>query len=427
MDPRLFIRPPFRRCPNCEEEELGVARVGGSFVTRRCRRCLRAVRERLPEVDKNIVYLDQMAVSNIVKTLDPAGGKDETARDGYWRELFELLDRLVKLQAVVCPSSVIHEKESLPVGGFRLYQRLYEHLASGVEFPHHFEVYQRQLHHALKAWLSGETPDWDRLNRDEVLEGNLDRWIPRLRVTASRSVSEEEVDRYRRARDRRWEALNRFMDEARRAEEKTFDDWYTTERTGFVRACVEAYASYLQDAESYLRGETPISEAVWNPDVWAGMVPSLCLYVDRRRDLSRERALRTVLEFLGSEAALSAPYNEIHSSLLAGLARKAASGQKDVGRGTANDLTVVAMTVPYADAVFVDDEFAGLLAEEPIGSNPNCRANVYSNNTRDDFITYLRETLDQIPSEREETVREVYGEAGLRPFVEIIERERERR
>jgi hypothetical protein len=62
------------------------------------------------------------------------------------------------------------------------------------------------------------------------------------------------------------------------------------------------------------------------------------------------------------------PYLRISTLLWAALARKAAVGgqRRAPTHGMMNDVKTVATVLPYCDAVFVDNELAGLLGEEPL-------------------------------------------------------------
>jgi hypothetical protein len=76
FDPRVFILPPFKQCPRCGCEEcFGVLIIGGRQYTRRCRECWYDERFELPQISKTVVYLDQMAISNMTKILHPEVGQ----------------------------------------------------------------------------------------------------------------------------------------------------------------------------------------------------------------------------------------------------------------------------------------------------------------------------------------------------------------
>jgi len=80
---------------------------------------------------KKVVYLDQFVISEIVNAIDPHA-KAHARVDPFWRQVFEALERVSKLQLVVCPWSPIHRDESLLSGRCERLQQMYEHLANGV-------------------------------------------------------------------------------------------------------------------------------------------------------------------------------------------------------------------------------------------------------------------------------------------------------
>jgi hypothetical protein len=91
--PRDFIMGPYLRCPNCSAEQYGVIDVGRNKCTRRCRDCLYSGTVDLPELKKKIVYIDQFAISNLMKLLSPeVKGHERAASEPFWNELFEMLE-----------------------------------------------------------------------------------------------------------------------------------------------------------------------------------------------------------------------------------------------------------------------------------------------------------------------------------------------
>src|SRR5688572_4033709 len=126
FDPTSLIRPPFVRCPKCAEETFGVLMIQGRSYFRRCRACSFSQMFRLPSVEKRVIYLDQFALSNIMKALNPDTEAHKKGMDSFWLTLFKKLDRLCKLQLVVCPNSSVHEKESRVSNHFEAIKRINE-------------------------------------------------------------------------------------------------------------------------------------------------------------------------------------------------------------------------------------------------------------------------------------------------------------
>src|SRR5262245_6670065 len=61
---------------------------------------------------KKVIYLDQFAISEMVKAVDTRSNAHKRV-DPIWRQVLKALERVCKLQLVVCPWSSIHRDESL--------------------------------------------------------------------------------------------------------------------------------------------------------------------------------------------------------------------------------------------------------------------------------------------------------------------------
>lgn len=230
----MFISPPFRDCPACGEEDFGVLMISGKRITRRCRSCWHDESATLPSLERKVVYLDQMVPSNIAKALDPVWRETRDNHDPYWVELFDTLDRLRSLQVLVCPASRIHEKESSVTPYAEILRRLYEHLASGIEFEFPLMIYKAQLLEALDAELTGRQPDYSRITRAQVLRGDLNAWEDRLRVAVHFPTRDEEIEARREARDRSHEAFKEIWKRWQGETDRDYDDWYEEERRGMA-------------------------------------------------------------------------------------------------------------------------------------------------------------------------------------------------
>jgi len=136
FDPRDFISPPFKTCPKCGHETLGVLTISKGSYSRRCRDCLHMVRRiPLPPVRKKIIYLDQYVVSNLMKLDNPTLQRtDKLAANPFWQELRDLLTELRDLQLIVCPDSTSHVSESRISPFNAELKRTYEHLSGGITF-----------------------------------------------------------------------------------------------------------------------------------------------------------------------------------------------------------------------------------------------------------------------------------------------------
>jgi hypothetical protein len=134
IDPRAFILPPYRQCPACGRDgEYGVLMIGGNSYRRRCRECWQSESYALPAVRKAVIYLDQMAISEMTKALHPAAGAGRRI-DPFWMSLFEKLDVLCGMQLAICPDSAAHRAESAVWTHPEALRRMYQHFSHGTTF-----------------------------------------------------------------------------------------------------------------------------------------------------------------------------------------------------------------------------------------------------------------------------------------------------
>jgi hypothetical protein len=88
IDPRDFIMKPYLRCPKCGAQEYGVLGVGDTRCQCRCRVCRHTGTVYLPDIKKKIIYIDQLALSNIMKYLSPeTKGHERPAGERFWKQL----------------------------------------------------------------------------------------------------------------------------------------------------------------------------------------------------------------------------------------------------------------------------------------------------------------------------------------------------
>ena len=106
IDPKIFINKPYTECPNCHGQHFGVLHIYSNSYTKRCVDCRYDEKFSLPGLERKVIYLDQFVISEMMKSINSELGKKEKV-DPFYFELFKKLDRLNKLQLIVCPDSPI--------------------------------------------------------------------------------------------------------------------------------------------------------------------------------------------------------------------------------------------------------------------------------------------------------------------------------
>lgn len=103
IDPKMFISPPYKQCPKCRQPDtFGTLMVNDDSFSRRCFNCQHTDSIPLPELNKQVIYIDQFAISNMMKALNTKTEANKKGRvDVFWETLFKKLDRLCKLQLII--------------------------------------------------------------------------------------------------------------------------------------------------------------------------------------------------------------------------------------------------------------------------------------------------------------------------------------
>lgn len=436
IDPRDFIGGPYEDCPKCRQHEFGVLQIHDNSYTRRCRSCWNTLTFVLPELKKKVIYLDQFVFSNIAKLLSPETlGHKRAKAEPLWRELFESLDVLCRMQLVICPDSTEHHDESLISPFYEELKHTYEHFSTGISFSHSTSIQDTQIVEAFRSWLNDEKPGF-KPDARRIAHGNLHGWHDRIFVTTSGTLPG-----YTQAIRRRRSNIHgglRDLFKRWQVEKKTFEEVCELEKAGYADSLLQGIERDRQEAaqrESLLRRFGPVPRSItqysatMNTSLMTGLryAASMHLMEKARRDLTEdererveEEAREKVIGFVKSGAMNQTPSNIIAASMYAALARKAAAGQKKLpDEGMATDIKVVSTLLPYCDVMFVDNFCRSLLDEIPQTHKLPYKCLVFSSKTSSEFLEYLRGIRNSVTTEHLELVKEVYGPTVLKPPTRI--------
>jgi hypothetical protein len=410
LDPRELVTAPFRSCPNCTADEFGVYAIWSQSYSRRCRKCWSKGDFPLWPLSRKVVYIDQFAISNMVKALNPACRSHKAAAaDPFWLTLFERLERVVKLQLVICPYSDVHRHESMVSGFFEPLRRMYEQLSQGVYFESTDEIALGQLHTALLAWLNHEPARYD-FDAETVTRGGLNDWKERFIISTSDEAPPFVVDGIRRFRHSVHAKLRVLFDRELRTTKQTgFEYWFARERKAGGRAILQADLLRRQRFKEMATGTVPFSPENFYE---SHALDQLNLVVDvlRSRGAADSELQSRVLAFLDSEPFNNYPASHIATLAWAAFSRAASNGQKEPpNQGMANDIRVLTL-LPYCDAMFVDNGCRALWEKVPRSYRMIYRAKIFSPKTREEFLAYLHRIEEDADPGVIASAREVYGE-----------------
>lgn len=420
LDPRVFILPPFRNCPNCgRDDTYGVLMIGGVQYTRRCRECWHSDHYPLPQLDKKVIYLDQMVISHMTKALHPTAAAGR-AIDPFWSELFEKLDVVCKMQLAICPDSETHREESAVWTHPEALRQMYEHLSHGVSFYDTPAVREAQLMEFFENWLAGRPTEPILADRETLIRGSIDSWQERYRIAFGGFEPEDWPERLNESRERASDALERLSARWRDVRPFSFDAVYRQELLAIGQTMIQVHLQSMQQAAEVMTGARPFDPDLLSPSNATATILGIHHGL-REGGVADEELWQKTAEFFSSPDIDQVPYLRISCMLFAAFARKQASGQRrPAGGGTLNDVTTVATVLPGCDAIYVDNEVAALLDEEPLRTQLDFGTRVFSHRTRHEFAAYLDEIRASASEEHVAAVREVYGDGYLVPFTGLF-------
>jgi hypothetical protein len=219
--------------------------------------------------------------------------------------------------------------------------------------------------------------------------------------------------------------IARIHEQWRTTPDFDFDRVVDGEHAGFAETTLGLYVQFLERQARVYAGQEPFDPDAFFPTPSADLVLAIQHRL-RESGASEENIWPRTAWFLRSPGIANVPYMKISALLFAAMARKAAAGQvRPPSRGMLNDVKTVATVLPYCDAIFVDNEIAALLAEEPLRTRIDFGTRVFSLNSREEFIAYLDDIRESAGPEHVELITQVYGDKWIVPYADIFRDERD--
>lgn len=430
FDPKIFISQPYLKCPQCRRAEtFGVLWISGTGYTRRCLECRFTKSFKLPQLKKKIVYLDQFVISEMMKAINKKLGKAENV-NRFWLTLFEKIDRLLKLQLIICPDSSFHRDESA-LYQFEAHRRMYEHLSNGASFYDAGTIRRFQISDYFRQFIQGEKKPEPKLEIKHIIHGHLNDWQERIRISVNFDIKEEELDQLKATKAKVNNALSKIFERWKTEKDKKFRDLFIEEGMAFGKEIVQSYFEnlsklyYLSIGRLTVTAEESLNIIMNDANT---IIHGLKRYLPETEDPNKENEnLKKIIDFLLSEKMLEIPSNRLTALLWSAIADQTAHGgrKKLPSSGIANDISMVSTILPYCDAMFIDREMYGLLDHPEVKKEVKNRykTSVFSAANKEEFLAYLNNIEKGASKEHLEKVKEVYGTDWPRPFLEMYEYE----
>lgn len=422
IDPRIFIEKPYIRCPKCKKDDsFGNLMVNETCFTKRCRECWYSQTYKLPPLNKKIIYLDQFVISNMMKSINDKIGKKQKVEKVYL-ELFEKLDRLVKLQIIICPDSSFHRDESL-LSFYSAIKRMYEQLSHGVSFYDTSTIRRFQICEDFKHYLEDENKAYKTtIDVDSVTSGNLNRWQSKMLISVDIPIKQEVIEEFRTSRLVVHENFKRVFEFWQNEKTKTFPEFFKEIASEYGNGIV---SKYINSIAQYFQASMGI-KSLSNDEIMSFTNEESVLFSALLRNFKDNNNhienLKKIIDYLKSARLEKNPINEIYSSLWGSIAYQASKGGRTSvpNIGMFNDINMVSTLLPFCDAIFVDKDMHSILnfgAVKKVISK--YKAKIYSLNNIEDFFKLLNILEKSATKKHIDLVTKTYGDGWGTPFYEM--------
>lgn len=425
-----LVNSPYLKCPKCSEQYFGVLSIGKYSYSRRCAKCGYPTANDpsesfpLPELKKTVIYLDQFVVSNMVKSLHPDLKKEVPE---FYLKAFEKLDRLSKLQLIVCPDSEFHEDESLFSMFPKEHKRVYEQLSHGVSYWDMWTIFRFEVLEHLTKWLDGRDTGETEFTSRRFTHGEIDTWQERLII----SVNTERTHLKSQIREDKSKTFDLFKLALTRwstEKGKDFNYWYAEELSQWKWLLVDSYKKQINDMINYMFAPAAGNPSALFPTTFYLTFKEIMDQL-KRRTKSQSEYEEKLNQFLDSKSVEKVPYIRIISMIFATVAHRLSSGNMKVEKikqSFFTDANLAATLLPFCNAIFLEKQMAGFLRDAPLKNVLKEMPRVFSLSSQDEFLDYLDGLERSASQDHKNAVQEVYGSDWGRAYTTILYDEKER-
>jgi len=428
IGPKDFIDGPYIKCPKCGKNTFGILMICANHYVRRCNECFYPPPDDLsclfdlPKLNKRIIYIDQFAISNMMKFLNP---ETKAYQKGqvlpFWGELFERLDSLCKLQLLICPDSEFQREESLLAPYFIKLKRMYELLSHGISFFDYSTIKRFQVHRDFEVWVSKGKKSHPEINVNMITHGNLNAWQDKLIISVNISSSQDIIDSIRSAREKSTEQLSSAFKIWQTQKEETFKIWYEEEMGTLAKVVIDIYTNYLKKYSLISYGCMPLVLDEILPPPWVITINCMHDILKENGISENKERWKMIGDYLRSDSFKNILFVKIGCMLWAAVRRRVALGgqREPPNAGLVTDIEMISTLLPYCDAMFVDNECRSLLMEKPLCDEIDYGTRVFSLSCKEEFLKYLDSIRESASREHLNRIKEVYGNDWDKAYTTI--------
>jgi len=415
---KQVISPQFIICPFCGKKSFGISKIFPGYYLRKCQKCFYPNVQRnesevyyiLPHISKKIIYIDQFALSYMVRAIHPdMKATGNSYADNFWVNMYQKIDRLIKMQVIICPQSSFHLQESVVSNFFEHLEKMYHLLSRGAKFANQDNIRKIQIENSVRNWIRGLTRK-DRIDPPEsVIDREVNVWLPREIKYNPSQYSQSFERKLRESREsihQQW--LKEFLIWKKYSATK-FEQWREDFYLSLKKEILRVYPDYLKHLIILP------AQNVHNIKLCKFLLESINLLnlihsVFDEEGINHNDFWFKAWAYLQSDSFRQIPFIKLYALFYASFARKAGSGQKKPpDRGMTNDLNVLSLLIPYCDAMFIDNQCRGCLEEKDVRDNIDFSACVFSPSNKEKFLAYLEQLERNFPPKYRKKVEELYG------------------
>ncbi len=379
-------------CPRCRQpESYGRCQVSKKGLVFRCNACRHFEVKPLPAIRKKIIYVDQFALSKMVKSKD----------DDFWADLYQRLTKLTANEVVTCPFSPVHVEES----NFDFRHRdalktMYRKLAGDDEFRRAEDIEKRQLARSLHAFIGCTKSKATDLFDDDAFDSSPHRWSEVFHLHLDFPYDDDLIDELRKAK----ESLHASMQSLRerwQANPVTFEEQVVAETLSF-RSAIESYRQQTGgDPDKYWWVTSPLHLDVVN---WLARTVQTI-------DPDEQDPVSVLDRFVESDEFAETPCVYIQSRIWAKIAELVLNprGSRKPRASDHYDAKVLAIYAPYCDAMLLDGGFREIAIDARVACEKRFGVRIFSEQVRDKFIAYLDDLERSVPIDHYRTLADIYG------------------
>lgn len=417
--PDMFIRWPYSLCKKCNTENLWILMVSWWYCSQRCRKCYEDDGFELPQISKKIIYLDQFAISNLMKSINkshPSFWKDELL---IWKEIFEQLDKLIYLRLIICPYSDIHEQESVLTGKtylntFESLRRMYQYFSHWTRFNSIFYTRHNQLYNHFKAYINKQKYVPIFSNKD-VFHWDINEWWDNIFITVQSKFYENMLDDLFEERKQSHEWIKKVFNEVWKINKPDFNSQYILESKAEWKRILTNYFNSIWTYDRLERWEITVEESIWSI-FWIESTLMISLYhiLEKKWITDKKKHLEITIDYFLNSDLYNIPYINIHSALWSQIAYLAWKNQIwEPNRWMFNDIDIISNYLPYCDLMLVDWWLKKLLNDTNVSEKIleyNCKVFSAKKEDLEDLLKYLKDIENSVSEEHLKYVKLAYWE-----------------